>query len=37
MPAYKNDKLAEVDREIMQENGVSDEDLDDFCMPDDFK
>ena len=37
MPAYKNDKLVEVDREIMEENGVSNEELEGFEMPEDFQ
>lgn len=33
MPAYKNEKLALIDQEIAEQNGVTDEELEDFCLP----
>ena len=36
MPAYKNDKLVEVD-EVIGENAVTDEDLEDFTLPEDVE
>ena len=36
MPAYKNEKLVEVDEKI-GENGVTDEELEEFCLPDEVE
>lgn len=34
MPAYKSEDLAQIEKEIVAENGLTDEDLEAFCLPD---
>ena len=38
MPAYKSEKLTLIESKIAEsDNAVTDEDLDEFCLPDDVE